>query len=93
MPELKTPLPCRECSSPKAMDVMHAISQGAFEREANLSPGGLPLQCCRISQAMGTGAPSSRSTSAVPATSGMFSFGGRRSAGSWPPWRQPPLRR
>ena len=42
-------LPCSRCSSPKAWDVRHAFGSGAFvDGGGQWSPGGLPLQCCRI---------------------------------------------
>jgi hypothetical protein len=88
MPELRTPLPCLDCTSPQADDVRLGVAQMMYERGANLSPLGTPMNCCRI-RTMGANMPK-----APAATSGgQFSFG-RRSAGGWPFGnRPPPLRR
>jgi hypothetical protein len=43
-------LPCWTCKRPEAFDVRHFIGQcddGKIDVR-NLSPGGLPLQCCRV---------------------------------------------
>jgi hypothetical protein len=98
MPELRSPLPCLTCKADAAFDVKFALGQGMFQNGANLTPNGTPIMCCRV-RVLGPGpAPLSAppagfgQRSAAP-SGGLFSFGGRRSAGGWPPWRQPPLRR
>jgi hypothetical protein len=90
MPELRSPLPCLTCQADAAFDVKIALGQGMFDRGANLSPAGTPIMCCKI-RIMGANMPPSAS-SVAPAT-GRFSGGGRRSAGSWPWQRPPPLSR
>jgi hypothetical protein len=87
MPELKSPLPCTDCHHPAADDVRHAIGNDAFRDGANLSPSGLPLQCCKIIQAAGTGPPAAAAVDISPAR--------LRSPRGWPFGNrpQPPLRR
>ena len=46
-------LPCLTCTALQAVDVRHAIGQGALDStidgsNKNKSPSGLPLMCCRI---------------------------------------------
>jgi hypothetical protein len=89
MPELRSPLPCLTCTSPQAADVRFAVGKDMFADGANLSPNGTPMMCCKVRIVVDM--PSATSSSAAPA-SGRF-IGGRRSAGGWPPWRQPPLSR
>jgi hypothetical protein len=89
MPEIRKNLPCRECSSPQAADVMVGVGQGMFVGGANLSPSGLPLTCCRVRIVVDM--QPSATSSAAPAT-GKF-IGGRRSAGGWPFGKRPPLSR
>jgi hypothetical protein len=86
MPELRSPLPCTDCSAPQAVDVRHALGQDAFRNGANLSPSGTPLQCCLVRIVVDV-----PSAPAAPSAGGMFSFGGRRSAGGWPFGKRPPL--
>jgi hypothetical protein len=82
---------CLVCTSKQADDVRHMHGQNAFENSANLSPSGLPMTCCKIRIVVDM--PANTSSAAPAPSGGQFSFGGRRSAGGWPPWRQPPLRR
>jgi hypothetical protein len=86
MPELQQNLPCLSCQAPESLDVKFAIGQDMFRNGANLSPSGLPLQCCKIRIVVDIPSKSS----AAP-TTGLF-HGGRRSGG-WPWNRPPPLRR
>jgi hypothetical protein len=90
MPELRENLPCLSCSSVQAAEVKFFIGQNAYERGQNLSPSGLPMHCCKVTN-LGAGPPSG--PSAPAAATGMFSGGGRRSAGGWPWNRPPPLSR
>jgi hypothetical protein len=41
-------LPCRSCTAPQAADVKFYLGQGLYADKKNLSPGGLPLDCCRV---------------------------------------------
>jgi hypothetical protein len=90
MPEIRSPLPCLICTSPQAADVRIAVGQGMFERGANLSPNGTPMMCCKVRIVVDV--VDMPAAPAAPSATGRFSFGGRRSAGGWPPWRQPPIR-
>jgi hypothetical protein len=41
-------LPCEVCTLPQADDVRRAVAQVADASELVRSPGGLPLNCCRV---------------------------------------------
>jgi hypothetical protein len=40
--------PCEVCEAPEADDVRHAAAQVSDVSELALSPGGLPINCCRV---------------------------------------------
>jgi hypothetical protein len=51
--------PCESCTSAAADDLRHLAGQLASASEIPLSPGGLPLQCCRVHAVAGmSGRPS-----------------------------------
>jgi hypothetical protein len=41
-------LPCMACEHPQAADVRHLCGQVTELAELQLSPGGLPMQCCKV---------------------------------------------
>jgi hypothetical protein len=45
--------PCETCESAAADDLRHLAGQLASAGEIPLSPGGLPLQCCRVQAVAG----------------------------------------
>jgi hypothetical protein len=50
-------LPCKTCQQPQAADVLHACAQVTELAELQLSPGGLPVQCCRVHVVAAMGIP------------------------------------
>ncbi|HVI63027.1 MAG TPA: hypothetical protein VM910_10650 [Bradyrhizobium sp.] len=47
--------PCETCEAPQAADVRHLAAQVADVSELALSPGGLPLACCKVKLVGGMG--------------------------------------
>jgi hypothetical protein len=40
--------PCETCKTPEADDIRHHVAQVADVSELELSPGGLPINCCKV---------------------------------------------
>ena len=50
-------LPCTTCEHPQAADVRHLCGQVTELAELQLSPGGLPVVCCRVHTVGAMGIP------------------------------------